>query len=439
MPIRAALVLLFATIGLTLSPVAQAEPLVLQLTVASDINPATASYISRGIDAAHRRGAAMVLIKLDTPGGQMISMRQITSDILHSTIPVGVWVAPEGARAASAGTFIVYAAHIAGMAPSTTIGAAHPVMMTGGMPGAEPSEGMAKQLDTLTEKIVNDAVSQIRGLAAKRGRNAEWAERAVRESITATATEAVKQGVVDFIAATADQFAEQAAGRTVETPAGEVTLETSGARIESLEMSWRESLLSVLAHPNVAYLLLIIGFYGIIFELKMPGIGGAGVVGMICLILALYGLSVLPFNFAGLALIIAGIGMLVAELYTPTYGVLGVGGLAAFVIGSLILMESPATPVSRPLILGVAVATGGFFLLALGAIVKGQRRPIAIGRGALVGATGRVRQRLAPEGLVHVEGSVWSATCEGEPIEAGEEIVVVEELPHMRLKVKRKE
>ena len=439
MPIRTALVLLFATIGLTLSPFAQAEPLVLQLTVASDINPATASYISRGIDAARRRDAAMVLIKLDTPGGQMISMRQITSDILHSTIPVGVWVAPEGARAASAGTFIVYAAHIAGMAPSTTIGAAHPVMMTGGMPGAEPSEGMAKQLDTLTEKIVNDAVSQIRGLAAKRGRNAEWAERAVRESITATATEAVKQGVVDFIAATADQFAEQAAGRTVETPAGEVTLETSGARIESLEMSWRESLLSVLAHPNVAYLLLIIGFYGIIFELKMPGIGGAGVVGMICLILALYGLSVLPFNFAGLALIIAGIGMLVAELYTPTYGVLGVGGLAAFVIGSLILMESPATPVSRPLILGVAVATGGFFLLALGAIVKGQRRPIAIGRGALVGATGRVRQRLAPEGLVHVEGSVWSATCEGEPIEAGEEIVVVEELPHMRLKVKRKE
>ncbi len=435
---RRILPLLMIALGLTLGAVAEAEPLIIELTVASDINPATASYISRGIDAARRRDATMVLIKLDTPGGQMISMRRITSDILHSPIPVGVWVAPEGARAASAGTFLVYAAHVSGMAPSTTIGAAHPVMMTG-TPGGESSEGAAKQLETLTEKIVNDAVSQIRGLAEKRGRNAQWAERAIRESITATATEAVEQGVVDFIAATADQFAEQAAGRTVETPAGEVTLETSGARIESVEMSWRESLLSVLAHPNVAYLLLMIGFYGIIFELKVPGIGGAGVVGLICLILGLYALSVLPFNFAGLALIIAGVAMLIAELYTPTYGVLGVGGLAAFVIGSLILMESPATPISRPLILGVTVATGGFFLLALGAIVKGQRRPLAIGIGALAGTTGTVRQRLAPNGLVHVDGAVWSATCEGEPIDVGEEIVVTEELPHMRLKVKRKE
>jgi len=435
---RRMLLLLMMAISLVVSAAAHSEPLIIELTVASDINPATASYISRGIEAARRRDADLVLIKLDTPGGQMISMRQITSDILHSTIPVGVWVAPEGARAASAGTFLVYAAHVSAMAPSTTIGAAHPVMMTG-TPGGEPSEGAAKQLETLTEKIVNDAVSQIRGLADKRGRNAQWAERAIRESITATATEAIEQGVVDFIAATADEFAEQAAGRTVETPAGEVTLETSGARIESVEMSWRESLLSVLAHPNVAYLLLIIGFYGIIFELKVPGIGGAGVVGMICLILGLYGLSVLPFNFAGLALIVAGVAMLIAELYTPTYGVLGVGGLAAFVIGSLILMESPATPISRPLILGVTFATGGFFLLALGAIVKGQRRPLAIGIGALAGTTGTVRQRLAPNGLVHVDGAVWSATCEGEPIDAGEEIVVTEELPHMRLKVKRKE
>ncbi len=436
---RRMLLLLVMTIGLAVSGAAHSEPLIIELTVASDINPATASYISRGIEAARRRDADLVLIKLDTPGGQMISMRQITSDILHSTIPVGMWVAPEGARAASAGTFLVYAAHVSGMAPSTTIGAAHPVMMTGGMPGGEPSEGAAKQLETLTEKIVNDAVAQIRGLADKRGRNAQWAEQAVRESITATATEAVEQSVVDFIAATADQFAEQAAGRRVDTPAGEVTLETSGARIESVEMSWRESLLSVLAHPNVAYLLLIIGFYGIIFELKVPGIGGAGVVGLICLILGLYGLSVLSFNWAGLALIVAGVAMLIAELYTPTYGVLGVGGLAAFVIGSLILMESPATPISRPLILGVAVATGGFFLLALGAIVKGQRRPLAIGIGALAGATGTVRQRLDPDGLVHVDGAVWSATCEGEPIEAGEEIIVTEELAHMRLKVKRKE
>ncbi len=428
--------LLVTAIGLTLSGIARGEPLIVELTVASDINPATASYIARGIRTATKRGAELLLIKLDTPGGQMISTRQITADILISPVPVGVWVGPEGARAASAGTFIAYAAHVSAMAPSTHIGAAHPVFIGGGMPG-ESDAGMSKQLETLQEKAVNDAVAYIRGLAEKRGRNIEWAERAVRESETATATEAVELGVVDFIAATAQDFAEKADGRKVNLPSGETIAKTLGASSEPLEASWRESLLSIIAHPNVAYLLLIIGFYGIIFELKAPGFGGAGVVGIICLILGLFGLSVLPFSWAGLALIMAGVGLLVAELHTPTYGVLGVGGLVAFVMGSLILVNSPTTPISRPLIAGVAVGTAGFFFFALGAIVASQKRRVTIGTGSLVGCTGKVRERIDPEGLVYLDGAAWSATSDEGALEPGEDIVVVEELPHMRLKVKR--
>ncbi|MEA3400584.1 MAG: nodulation protein NfeD [Armatimonadota bacterium] len=413
---------------------AQAQPLIIKLSIDGDINPATVSYISRGLQVARERNASLLLVQLDTPGGQLTSTRQITGDMLHSPVPVGVWVGPEGARAASAGTFIAYAAHVSGMAPSTHLGAAHPVLF-GGVPG-QPGDQSSEQLKTLEDKAVNDAVAYIKGLAERRGRNAEWAERAVRESETATATEAVELNVADFVAATDEEFAEKADGREVALATGQVTLSTAGATIETLDVSWRERLLSVVANPNVAYLLLVIGFYGIIFELKAPGMGGAGVVGIICLILGLYGLSVLPVNWAGLALILAGIALLVAELYTPTYGILGTGGVVALVVGSLILVQSPAPPVSRPLIAGVAVGTAAFFLFALGAIVHGQRRPVAIGSGALTGKTAEVRRRLDPDGTVHVDGALWAATTDQPPLEEGQEVVVVEELEHMRLKVR---
>ncbi|MGC9317107.1 MAG: NfeD family protein [Armatimonadota bacterium] len=416
---------------------AQARPLIIKLPIEGDINPATASYISRGLQMARERNASLLLIELDTPGGQLISTRQITGEILHSPVPVGVWIGPEGARAASAGTFITYAAHISGMAPSTHLGAAHPVLF-GGMPGQPPEEG-GEQLKTIEDKAVNDAVAYIKGLAERRGRNAEWAEQAVRESATATASEAVRLNVVDLLAATDEEFARQADGREVALASGPVTLSTADAIIETLDVSWRERLLSVVANPNVAYLLLVIGFYGIIFELKAPGMGGAGVVGIICLILGLYGLSVLPVNWAGLALILAAVALLVAELYTPTYGILGAGGVIALVIGSLILVQSPAPPISRPLIAGVAVGTAAFFLFALGAIIRGQRRPVAIGRGALIGRTGEVRRRIDPEGTVHVDGALWPAITDEPPLEEGQDVVVVEELEHMRLKVRSAE
>ncbi len=436
-----ALSLLIAAIAISYGPIACGEPLVVELTVASDINPGTVSYLTRGLRAAERRDAALVLIKLDTPGGQMISTRLITEEILCSPVPIGVWVAPEGARAASAGTFIVYAAHVAGMAPSTNLGAAHPVFLQA-MPdtGADKDSGpTAQQMATLEQKAVNDAVAQIRALAQRRGRNVEWAEKAVRESITATAQEAVKLGVVDFMASTAEEFADKTAGREVQLPSGKATAKTSGARIEPLPMNWRESLLSTIAHPNLAYILLIIGLYGIIFELKAPGFGGAGVAGIICLILGLYGLSVLTFSWAGLALILAGVGFLFAELYTPTHGVLAAGGLIAFVVGSLMLVNAPTMPISRPLIAGVAAGTGAFFIFALGAVVRSQKRPVTIGRGALPGRTGTARERLDPDGLVHVDGALWSATTDEGPIEAGEQIVVAEELAHMRVKVTKVE
>ncbi len=435
------LALLGALVGLLYGAVGTASPVIVQLTVAGDINPATVSYIRRGIRHAQDRQAALLLIKLNTPGGQMIATQQITSEMLTSPVPVGVWVAPDGARAASAGTFIVYAAHVAGMAPSTTIGAAHPVLL-GGMPGpgtGEPDKGAAEELATMRKKIVNDAVAQIEALARRRGRNAQWAQQAVRESVTATADEAVALKVADFMASTADEFAHQAAGREAELPSGKTTLATSGAIIEPLDMKWRESLLSTIAHPNIAYILLLIGVYAIIFELKSPGFGGAGVVGVICLILGLYALSVLPFNWAGLVLIVAGLAFLVAELYAPTHGALGLGGLVAFVIGSLMLVDVPGMRVSRPLIAGATVGTAGFFLLALGAVARSHRRPVTVGPGALAGRTGVARERLGPDGLVHVDGALWSAVTDEPPIEPGERIVVVQELPGMWLQVKRQQ
>ncbi|MFO7945891.1 MAG: nodulation protein NfeD [Armatimonadota bacterium] len=433
---RFCVVMLTCLLGLP--AVVCADGLVVQLSITSDINPATVSYVTRGIEEATNRSADMLLIELDTPGGQLNSTKDITSAIMQSPVPVAVWVGPDGARAASAGTFITYSAHIASMAPSTRIGAAHPVMMGSGMPG-QSEQPDPEQMKTMEKKVVNDAVAFIRSLAEKRGRNAEWGEKAVTESLTATASEAAQKNIIDFIAATPRDCAEMADGRTVNVPSGEVTLQTADATFHHVGETWRENLLSMIAHPNVAYLLMIIGIYGIIFELKAPGFGGAGAVGIICLILGLYGLSVLPFSWAGLGLIFAGVALLVAELYTPTHGVLGMAGLIAFIIGSLLLVETPTAPISRPLIAGVGVGTAAFFFFALGAIIKGQKRPVTIGREALAGRTGDALEPLDPEGMVRIEGERWIAVAEEDSINEGERIVVIEEIDDMKLKVKRAE
>ena len=409
---------------------------VVVLTVSGDVNPVLVGYIKRGIRVGVARGAQMVLIRLDTPGGQLQSTREIAQDFLASEVPIGVHVWPAGGRAGSAGTFITIGAHIAGMAPSTNLGAAHPILSG---PGDDSGEGPGgEQLKTLTEKATNDAVALIRNLADARGRDADWAERAVRESVSATATEAVKLRVVDFIAEDTDDFLRQADGKKVTVESGERVLRTAGAAWELLPMNWRESLLFRIAHPNVAYILMMLGVYGLIFELKSPGFGGAGIVGAICLILALWSLSVLPVNFAGFALIVVGIALLFGELLTPTHGILTVGGATALAIGSLILIDSPEMQVSRPLIAGVVASTVAFFVFALGAIVRSQKRKVVTGAAGIVGQIGEARTDIDPKGTVFVGGTWWDADTRGPAIKQGSSVEVVK-VEGLRLTVREAE
>ncbi len=395
---------------------------VIVLTVSGDVNPVLVGYIRRGIRIGAARDAEMVLVRLDTPGGQLQSTREIAQDFLAADVPIGVYVWPDGGRAGSAGTFITIGAHVAAMAPATNLGAAHPVLSGGGESEEGPS---GEQLKTLTEKATNDAVALIRNLAEARGRDAEWAEKAVRESVSATAEEAVELGVVDFVAEDLEDLLSNADGMKVQLKSGERVLKTASAELDFLPMNWREELLFRIAHPNVAYILMMLGVYGLIFEIKSPGFGGAGIAGAICLILALWSLSVLPVNFAGLALIVVGIALLFGELLTPTHGVLTVGGATALAIGSLILIDSPQMQISRPLIGGVVASTVAFFVFALGAIVKSQKRKVVTGAKGLIGQIGAARSDIDPEGTVFVAGTWWDAVTEGGPIKEGSKVEVV--------------
>jgi len=393
---------------------------VVALTVKGDVNPVLVQYVERGIRTGEKQGAEMVVIRLDTPGGGLESTREIAQVLLGAGVPVGVYVWPPGAHAGSAGTFITIGAHVAAMAPQTNIGAAHPVF--GG-----PSEqgGDTEQTRTLTKKITNDAVALIRNLAEAHGRDANWAENAVRESVSIGANEAARLHVVDFVAEDMSDFLKHVDGMRVKMKQAERVLHTAGAQVTELPMSWREKLLFPLAHPNIAYILMMLGIYALILEFKSPTHGVAGVFGAICLITALFALSVLPVNVAGLALILVGVGFLFAELIHHTHGALTVGGTIALAVGSLMLINSQEMYVSRPLIAGVVVATLGFFVFCLGAIVKSQRRKPVTGQKGMIGLVGDVRTRLDPEGTVFVEGGWWTAKAEEPPIEAGAHVEVV--------------
>jgi membrane-bound serine protease (ClpP class) len=401
---------------------AQAAP-VRVLQVQDAIGPASADFIVRGIAHAAEAGAPLVVIQLDTPGGLDSSMRQIIQAILASRVPVAVYVAPEGARAASAGTYILYAAHIAAMAPATTLGAATPVAL--GMPGVErkpaeevkqapaPASGAAKKdgdaagmpaagpPDAMKAKQVHDAAAFIRGLAQQRGRNAEWAERAVREAVSLTASEALRDKVIDVIADDVPQLLERIDGRSVKLHGSTVTLATRGAAVEVVQPDWRQRLLSVIANPSFALVLMMIGIYGLIFEFSSPGFGLPGTVGAICLLLAAFALQLLPVNYAGLALILLGMALLSAELLSPSFGVLGVGGIVAFVAGGLLLFDRdvPGLGVPLSLILGLAASSAAVVLLGGGLALKARNRPVVSGREEMIGARGRV---LAVDG-----GTTW--------------------------------
>jgi membrane-bound serine protease (ClpP class) len=408
-----------------LVPAFAAAPVVL-LEVRDAIGPASAGYLVRGIEAAGAGGAPLVVIRLDTPGGLDTSMRQIIQAILASRVPVAVYVGPEGARAASAGTYILYAAHVAAMAPATTLGAATPVAI--GMPGTQrppPADERASAArdgrsasaplapaDAMTAKQVHDAAAFIRGLAQQRGRNAEWAERAVREAVSLTAPEALREGVIDIVATDVADLLAQADGRTVRVPGGELKLATRGAAVTVVEPDWRQRLLSVIANPSFALILMMIGIYGLMFEFSSPGFGLPGTVGAICLLLALFALQLLPVNYAGLALILLGMALLAAELLAPSFGVLGVGGVIAFIAGGLLLFDRdvPGLGVPLPLLFGLAASSAAVVLLGGRMALRARHRPVVSGQEGMLGAPGVVLVADARGAWAQVQGERWKVT-----------------------------
>ncbi len=385
-----------------------------RLTLRGSINPATKEFIVRAIGQAEKDQAALLLIELDTPGGLGESMREIVMAELGSRVPIVVFVAPAGARAGSAGVFITMAAHIAAMAPGTNIGAAHPVSLFGGGEAGDTTE---------VDKATNDAAAFARSIAEERGRNASWAEDAVRESSALSASDALTRGVIDLVAADSDELLARLEGRTLLD--GRV-LHTTGLPTTEIRPNLRERLLGRLADPNLVYVLFILGLVGLVFEFFHPGMILGLVVGVVCLVLALFGLQILPTNVTGVVLVLFGTGLLVADVFTPTHGVLTSGGIAGLLLGSLTLFDipDPAVGLSWSTIVVTVGTVAALFLFVLAKGLLAQRRPPVTGASSLVGAVGTARTDLEPEGTVFVQGEYWSARSLEGQIPAGRSVIV---------------
>jgi membrane-bound serine protease (ClpP class) len=371
------------------------------------VGPASAHFVKRAIERAAKDGTELVVIQVDTPGGLDSSMRELIKAILASPVPVAVYVAPSGARAASAGTFILYAAHVAAMAPGTNLGAASPVSIGGAVPSREGKDGK-KEEDTMTRKVTNDAVAYIRGLAELRGRNADWAEKAVREGVSLPAQDALKLKVIDHVAA--------------DVPALLKAMGKAGAEVKAVEPDWRTRVLAVITNPTVAYLMILVGIYALIFEFMNPGLILPGVVGGIALLLALYALHLLPVNYAGLALMLLGIAFMAAEAFLPSFGALGIGGVVAFVLGSLLLIEDtdlPGFDIPYALVGGMAAASAAFLILVLGLLAKSRRRAVVTGREEMIGALGEALGDFDTEGWARVHGEQWKVRA-SRPVRRGQ-------------------
>ena len=416
---------------------------VARIVVDGPISPVSADYIQKQVEKAQSEGLDLLILQIDTPGGLMTSTRQIVKVILGSEVPIAVHVAPPGARAASAGVFITMAAHVAAMAPGTNIGAAHPVSIGGGNPlspkketpeeekggkgeeekkteGESGGEGEGEEKpaesdeSVMGQKILNDTVAFARSIAERMGRNADWAERAVRESVSVTETKALELNVIDIIAEDVDDLLAAIDGRSVKISGQEIVLAVEGATVIDRPMGWRHRVLGTLSDPNVAYILMMLGIYGLFFELANPGVVLPGVLGGVFLILAFFSFQVLPINYAGFLLILVAVILFILEVKVVSYGMLSVGGIAALFLGSLMLFETvePYYRLSLSLVVGVTVFTALFFVVGLGLAIRVQRRRPTTGAEGLIGEEGVVTASLTPEGTVKVRGEIASAFAE---------------------------
>ncbi|MFC1747199.1 nodulation protein NfeD [Pseudomonadota bacterium] len=424
-----------AGVGMSRVSAERTDGVVSLLTIDGAIGPATHDYIERALENAIKHHAQLIVIRLDTPGGLDASMRGIIKNITNSSVPVITYVAPSGARATSAGTYILYASHIAAMAPGTNLGAATPVRI-GGIPSPssipnkkDKHEGEQPAVESnqysLKRKSVNDAVAYIQSLAQLRGRNADWAEKAVREAASLTADEAIKINVIDIVASSLPDLLKQLDGREVMIKGEPFTLQTTGLVVDELAPDWRNQLLSIITNPNVAYILMLIGIYGLIFEFSNPGAIIPGTVGAISLLLALYAFQLLPISYAGVALIFLGIALMVAEAFEPSFGVLGLGGITAFVIGSIILMDTdaPGFGIDLAVIVIFAITSALVFILAIGMAIKARRRPVVSGVEELIGGVAQVMDDFDEKGRVNIHSESWNALCHT-PLRKGQQVIV---------------
>jgi len=407
------------------------EPPVMLLSVEGIIGPSTEDYIVRSLEKASQQNALLIIIRMDTPGGLDTAMRKIIKAITGSEIPVATYVAPTGSRAASAGTYILYASHIAAMAPGTNLGAATPVRIGGASPPAgDKNKGKQKQSPAkqgaMKSKLINDAVAYIRSLAELRGRNKEWAEKAVREAASLPAKEALKLNVIDIVATGTGNLLKQIEGRKVKVRGETVTLRLTGAPIRQLLPDWRSRFLSVITNPNVAYILMLIGIYGLILEFANPGAIVPGTFGAIALLLALYSFQLLPINYAGVALILLGIALMIGEAFQPSFGVLGIGGVLAFVIGSIILMETdlPGFGIDMSVIVTFAATSALIFVVVVGMAIKARRRPVVSGMEELVGGEAVALEDFERKGRVRIHSETWQAVTETS-VHKGQKVEVV--------------